>query len=117
MVRNIINLLYPQLPFQQRLVDNPQFVAHALGQKARQALVNNPFLLHVIAVPIDHLVAIALAATTNTVTYTGGTDTNTGGFDGGIQHATAVFQGTISGPRVYDITVVNARYKGLIHLS
>ena len=74
------------MPLKQSLVSHSQLVADALGQKARQALINNIFLLGSVAVPVDHLVAEALAAAADGIADSGGADANTGSFNERFEH-------------------------------
>ena len=57
-----------KLPFQQFTIDDRAFVGAGLRQKFRQSLINEPFFILGVAVPVNYLVAKPLATATHTIT-------------------------------------------------
>ena len=57
-----------KLPFQQLTIDDRTFMGAGLRQKFRQSLINEPFFILGVAVPVNYLVAKPLATATHTIT-------------------------------------------------
>ena len=57
-----------KLPFQQLTIDDRTFMGAGLRQKFRQSLINEPFFILGVAVPVNYLVAKPLATATHAIT-------------------------------------------------
>ena len=81
MIRVVANLLRLQLPVQERTIDDAEAILNTLSQKLCQTGINNALLLFRVPVPVNHLMGVALTATTHSIADACGADTNAGGFD------------------------------------
>ena len=59
----------------------------ALAEKLAQTLLDKELFIIAVAIPMDYLVGKALAAATDTIAYSGRTDTDTRCFNGAGNHA------------------------------
>ena len=59
-----------KLPFQQLSIDDRAFMGAGLRQKFRQSLINEPFFVLGVAVPVNDLVAKPLATPADAITNT-----------------------------------------------